>query len=147
MEIVFAYSPSGGTGRIEYERISAIQEEEPANIPADGSDIDSHIEQLEQLLGKSEFNKDDLQKAIDGMKLSKQMANINHNLHKNKQSAKKSLSIPQNVLSKINDNTKKTLTLQEKIVSDIMKSWDNEEKRASKDITNVLKIEGLIKKE
>jgi hypothetical protein len=45
----------------------------------------------------------------------------------------------------LTNTAKQAVTMQEKIVSDIMKSWDNESDRASKDIMDILNLNNIKK--
>ena len=47
----------------------------------------------------------------------------------------------------LNDNAKKSVSMQHKIVTDIMKAWNDEENKAKNSIENLLNIEGLLNKE
>lgn len=133
-------------------------EEQPQEEPApdsahpDGSELDQHIAKLESMLGKSEdpeirkslnalvaFRKSQLQ-AIELKKSEKAIKGIS------KAIGRKPVVVSQKANHNLNDKAKKALSMQEQIVTDIMKSWADEEKKASKDIANILSVEGLLNK-
>ena len=89
--------------------------------PESGSELDQHINRLEELVHKSELSPTDLIKALEEIRLHKE-----GHLH---------LSLPQ-----ADENTRQSLALQERIVSDVMKGWQEEENRAKKDILSTLGI-------
>jgi hypothetical protein len=111
-----------------------------------GSELDQHIEKLESML-KTEINIADLQKVINELKFSQEMkkstqaiSGISKALHK--PSFKMGVQASHNLTT----TGKAAVTMQHQIVNDVFKSWDQEEKKASKDIISMLDIEGLLKK-
>jgi hypothetical protein len=127
------------------------EEQNPASEHPDGSELDQHIAKLESLLGKAEVQPEDLKKASDLIKEFK----LSREMKKSEQAIKgiaKALHKPAfkmsvQASSNLNDNAKKSLGMQEKIVTDIMKAWSEEESRASKSIHSILGVEGLTKGE
>jgi len=115
------------------------------------SELDQHIGKLEGMLGQNtdpEIQKSlneikNLRKAekfaIEMKKSEKAIAGIAKALHK---PGFKLNALAQHNLS---DTAKKSVSMQHKIVNDIMEKWQKEESNASKDITNILNIENLIK--
>lgn len=125
--------------------IEGDQQQDPNAEQAQGSELDQHISQLEGMLGKSELNMDDLKKVVNDLKFAQEM----------KKSDKAVKTIAKNVgrfaiskqaSSNLSPSAQKAVTMQEKIVQDIMKSWQEEESTASKEISKVLNREGLSKK-
>ncbi len=126
---------------------------EPDSQNPAGSELDQHIEKLESMLKSDE--KDGLVAAIANLKgfsaklvqaaeMKKSYAaipKIAQALHK------PAFKMSKQASHNMNDNAKAAVTMQHKIVSDIMKSWDEEESKAGKDIKQILNIEGLAKKE
>lgn len=121
-------------------------------VPSDsanpaGSELDQHIATLEGMLGKSEnISSADLFKVTSQMKqaveLKKSAAAIPHiarNLHK------PAFKLSQQANHNLSNNAKKAVSMQQGIVEDIMKSWEEETKTTGKDILSQLKAEGLIK--
>lgn len=115
------------------------------------SELDQHIGKLESMLGSSaspEVKKSlqdiiDLRKAeklaIDLKKGDSAIKGIVSALHK------PAFKLSTQANHNMNDTAKKAVTLQHKIVGDIFKSWEAEESNAKKDITTILKVDGLIK--
>lgn len=118
-----------------------------------GSELDQHIEKLESMLGKSELDGVELKKALDGIK------SLQANMKQEAELKKSARAIPEiaKALHKpkfnigrlashnMNSNAKTAVNMQEKIVSDIMKSWEEEDQKVTKDIKSILNLENLIK--
>jgi len=139
-----AGKPEDGT---ESEAPETMQESEN---PA-GSELDQHIEKLESMLGKTELNGEDLQKALKEVKSFKEKIAIRKNDKAIKSIAKAlnkpAFSIGKQANRNLTDVSKGALNMQEKIINDVFKSWETQEQSASKDIFSILAIEGLTKKE
>jgi hypothetical protein len=121
--------------------------------PNGDDELGQHIEKLESMLGKSEissFELQDLKKTLNDIRslqvsinLSKSMATI-----KNSKLAKShSFSLTPKVVANLPEQSKKALSMQESIVSDIFKKWDSDQSKAASDISSILSVEGLTKKE
>ena len=148
----------GQPGQEEAAQPSQDQSEQPeqedmqeSENPA-GSELDQHISTLEGMLGKSEFSGEDLQKALKEVKSFKEKLAIKKNDKAIKSIAKSlkkkpAFAIGNNASHNLNDVQKNALSMQEKIVGDVMKSWEIEEQKASKNIFNILATESLTKKE
>lgn len=132
-----------------------IGDMEPDSENPAGSELDQHIAKLESMLGKSEnLNPTELlavtsqikslrksmADAVEMKKSYKAISGISKALHK------PAFKIGVQASHNMNSNAKAAVGMQEKIVSDIMKSWEDEEQRASKSIKNILNVEGLGKK-
>lgn len=118
---------------------------------AGGSELDQHINTLESMVAKSELSAEDL------VELKKSTAAIKQ-IQQDKlakaaiKDIAKALNRPNKVWSpqakaNLSSSAKAAVTMQERVVSDVMKSWDEEAKRASKDVLSVLQAEGIIKKD
>lgn len=129
------------------------QEGAPSIDPSNqgGSELDQHISKLEGMLGSNpepEIQKS-LQTIISLRKSEKQaiemkkselaIKGIARALHK------PAFKIGVQASHNLTDTAKKAVSLQHKIVNDVMKAWKEEESKASKDIKNILDVEGLIK--
>lgn len=121
-----------------------------------GSELDQHIEKLESMLksdspanpadlilltGKIQNLRKSMKEAAELRKSSLAIPAIARNLHK------PAFKIGVQASHNMNDNAKRAVGMQEKIVTDIMKSWEEEENRASKSIKQILSVENLSKKE
>lgn len=116
-----------------------------------GSELDQHISKLEGMLGSNpepEIQKSlqaivSLRKsekeAIEMKKSELAIKGIAKALHK------PAFKIGVQAAHNLTDSAKRAVTLQHKIVNDVMKAWKEEESKASKDIKNILDVEGLIK--
>jgi hypothetical protein len=128
-------------------------QEEQAQSPQEaqmGSELDKHISELESLLAKGELEPEELRKSLDSIKKAKEAVDLEKNLKAIKKIGK--FMKPHFKLNKIAEHNlpreaKNALSTQEKILEDVMKSWDEAEARASKDIRNILLNEGLVKKD
>lgn len=116
-----------------------------------GSELDQHIGKLEGMLGQN--SSPEIQKSIDDIKNLRKVEKFRIEMKKSEKAIAgiaKALHKPAFKLSalaqtNLTDSAKKSVSMQHKIVSDIMKSWQEEENKAGKDITNILNIEHLIK--
>jgi len=133
------------------EPAGAEGEQSPqAGAPQQSSELDQHIGKLESMLGSASPEiKKSLQEIIDIRKAEKLAADINNgnNAIKGivKALHKPAFKIGVQASHNMNDNAKKAVTLQQKIVTDIFKSWTEEESNAKKDISAILGVEGITK--
>jgi hypothetical protein len=120
-----------------------------------GSELDQHISQLESMISKSELKSEDLEglrKSLDFLKGQKQVVEgkmakkaINGIVKALNKST--NFSLGKQASANLTPTAKAALTMQEKIVTDIMKSWEQEEAKASQGIKSILAGEGLVKKD
>jgi hypothetical protein len=118
-----------------------------------GSELDSHIGELEGLMAKSEYGSEQwetLNRSLANLKSIK----VTLDLSKNQELIKsigRNLNRPLVIGGRAKHNTpshtKEALSLQHKIVGDIMKTWDNEKAGIPTEISAILRSEGLSKKE
>jgi hypothetical protein len=124
----------------------------------DGSELDQHIAQLEGMLSKGELGdeeRSELRKSVAGLRSFRKNQVQQIELKKSYEAISgiaKALHKPafkMNVQAQHNltANAKQAVGMQEKIVTDIMQKWEQEEAMASKGILAQLGIEGLTKKE
>lgn len=133
----------------------ASQEQANVDQNPNGSELDQHIQKLEGMLGKGELSAADLIKAVSGLKSFQKSQKEQADLKKSAQAIKgiaTALHKPQFKFSQqanvnMGDNAKKAVSMQEKIVNDVMKAWDEEATKTSGDILSALGIEGLTTKE
>lgn len=121
-----------------------------------GSELDQHIAKLESML-KSET----VPSPADLMLLTGKIQGLRKAMIQATEMKKSQMAIPAiaKALHKpsfklgvqashnMNSSAKQAVGMQEKIVTDIMKSWADEEKRATSDIQKLLNSEILAKKE
>jgi hypothetical protein len=112
-----------------------------------GSELDQHLNELEGMLGKSELSTDDLKKTIGQIKQLRELKKsheaikgIGLALHT------PAFKVSQQATHNLTNTAKQSLHIQQKIVEDVFKSWDEEEKRTVKEIGSTLEVEGLISK-
>ena len=127
---------------------------QPQSQNPNGDELDQHIQKLESMLGKSEINPmelGDLKKTLADIRslqvqinLTKSMASI-----KNTKMAplKKSLTLSPRVQANLPEPAKKALSLQEKIVADVFSKWEKDESQATSSISNILNVDGIVKKD
>jgi hypothetical protein len=118
------------------------------------TELGSKLDELQGLISKSE-NIEELKAALAGLapsikKISEarqstelRKAMTTHQKAKKAQKAVKKFSVGHQ--KNLSSNAKGALNMQEKIIGDIMKSWDTEEDAAKTDIEKVLGAEGHIK--
>jgi hypothetical protein len=103
------------------------QNEEMAQNPqAQGEPVDAYINELEQLVSKSDVSPADLKKSIDKLK----------------KSSEKSLSFRVN----LPEASKKAVTMQQHIVDGILKKWESEAALTANGAMKLLSTEALTKK-
>lgn len=134
--------PSGDSGQFG---------EEPSN----GSELDQHISQLESMLGQAKpgsFEKEGLQKSLDGIKAFQNDLRQKYELHKSEKAIKaisKSLKTPFTLSKAATKNlsqpAQKTLNMQEQIVADLMKAMESDELKAKEAIEKSLNLEQILK--
>jgi hypothetical protein len=122
---------------------------------SDGSEMDQHISTLEGMLGSAKAGSPEqaqMQKSLDGLKSFRKSLKDASDLKKSEQAIKaigKAMKTPftlsKNATKNMSEPAKKALNSQEQIVQDLMKSFEEEEKKASEQITKTLNFEQLIK--
>lgn len=124
---------------------------QPGQDPSNpqGSELDHHIAKLEDAIAKSEIaDPKELKKALNDMKATRDLHKSEYAIKEiSKAMHKPAFKMSRQVSHNISSSAKQAVSLQHKIVSDVMAKMEAEEKRASKDINNILNIEGLIKGE
>ena len=127
------------------------QEGQPMNgSSGNGSEIDQHISKLQGMLGKG--HSPQIQKSLDAIIDLRKKEKLAYDLQKGQEAIsgiakalhKPAFKIGAQANHNMDDNAKRSLSLQHKIVSDVMKSWQEEEAKASSDIKNILKIDGVL---
>lgn len=121
-----------------------------------GSEFDQHIAKLESMIAKTETTPEDLKKAVGELQsLRKSMKASEEQAREMKKSQaaipgivkalhKPAFKIGAQASHNMNANAKAAVGMQHKIVTDIMKSWEDEEKRATSSIQKI--IESTIPK-
>lgn len=124
-----------------------------------GSELDQHINTLESLVSSKDAPPEEIKKSLDAIKMFKSKVDLYNGLAKSQKAipaiakALKSAS-PKNAFRmstvashNLNANSKEALTKQHEIVSDVMKTWAQEEAKVAKSVSNIMAVEGLSKKE
>lgn len=128
---------------------------EPDSQNPAGSELDQHIEKLESMIAKAEdLTPANLANIVNDMRKAKQQRETYVQMRKSTQAIpaiakalhKPAFKLNQNANHNMNNSAKAAVGMQEKIVTDIMKAWADEESKASKDIKQTLNIEGLLGK-
>lgn len=135
---------------------SAQPGQEP-NYPEspDGSELDQHIGHLEGMLQGSKEDSPEqeyLQKSLNGIKSFRNSLKQASDLRKAEKSIaaigkamKTPFTMSKAATKNMSEPAKKALSMQEQVVSDLMKSFEDEEKKASESILKTLDFEQLIK--
>jgi hypothetical protein len=127
----------------------------PGQESPNGSELDSHISQLESMLGKTETGSLEymnLKKSLDGIKSFQSNLKKAHD-HKVSELTLKSIqkamqpkfNLGKTATKNLSESGKKALNMQEQIVADLMKSMDDEQAKAQEAITKTLDFEQLLK--
>lgn len=114
-------------------------------------ELGQHIEKLESMLGKAEitpFELQDLKKTLNDIRSLQVQINLTKSLSgiKNTRLAK-SHSFSPKVQANLPAPAQKALSTQQEIVDTIFKKWEGEASKAASDISSILGIEGLTKKD
>lgn len=121
--------------------------------PGQGSELDQHIQKLESMLGKSELSATDameLRKTLNDLKAAsftvqmKKSAAIAKKIGQNLK-PKGPIKFSKSANANLNPNQKQALSLQEKIVTDMFKAWEDESSKGTNDIMAQLAAQGIIK--
>lgn len=125
-------SPNTQGANAEGETPESGQDTPDQNMPQEnpmGSELDSHIAELESMIAKSELSPENLSKAV---------ANL-----KKLQSAKPPVL---NIRAQKNlpEHSKEALSQQHKLVGDIMAKWEQQEKQTSESLVEKLKRLGAV---
>ena len=130
------------------------------NVPgspdgSDGSELDQHIGQLEGMLSQSKPGSPEqagLQKSLDGIKAFQSDLRQKYEFKKSEAAIKaigKAMKTPYTFSKAATKNmsvpAQKALNMQEEIVKDFMKSFDEEKAKATETITKTLNYEQLLK--
>lgn len=118
-----------------------------------GSELDQHINELEGMLGKNEVDLGTLAKSIKGFRALQSKIQLANDLKKSAKAIpaiakalhKPKFKISQNANANLSNSAKKAVGMQQQIVEDVMKSWDEEAKKTGGDILSQLKVEGILK--
>jgi hypothetical protein len=122
----------------------------------DGSELDQHIAKLEGMLSKTEdFDINDLMKTVNDLRSMQKSHKEQLELKKSQQAIsgiakalhKPTFKIGVQAQHNLTSSAKQAVNMQEKIVTDIMQKWEQEENRAGTDILAQLGILNLTKKE
>lgn len=124
-----------------------------APVQTGASEMDQHIGKLESMLGGSSETPEEVKKSLQALVSLRKKEKFDFEMKKSEQAIsgiakalhKPKFKIGVQAKHNLNSNAKQAVTMQHKIVNDIMKAWQSEENKASKDITNILNIESLIK--
>lgn len=130
---------------------------QPGQEASNGSELDSHIAQLESMIQKSDTAAPEyqaLKKSLDSVKAFQADLRQKYDLKKGEQSIKaigkalkKPFTINKRAESNLSQSAKGAIGSQEKLVQDIMKGWADEEKTVLAQVNKTLGIEGVLNKE
>lgn len=121
----------------------------------DGSELDQHIDQLESMLQKTEAGSLEyinLKKSLDGiksfqhgLKQTSELRKSEHAIAAIGKAMKSPYTFSKTATKNLSEHGKRALNDQEKIVENLMKSFEEEEKKVSETITKTLNFEQLLK--
>lgn len=152
--------PGAGQGEPAPGQSGQPGSEQPGQMAGQPTELDQHISQLEGMLGskapadpEAKKSFDNLKKSLENIKLLRQKELQAIQFKKGEQaisSIAKALHKPKFKLSmqashNLSNSSKAAVSLQHKIVNDVMAKMEEEEKKASKSIKDILNVEGLTK--
>lgn len=126
---------------------------QPASQNPNEDELGQHIEKLEGMLGKGELTlgNEELKKTLNDIKSLQIQINLTKSMESIKNTKLGKFSQPIKLTKKLENNlkepAKKALSLQQEILSNVFNKWEKDESKASSDISSILKIDGLTKKE
>ena len=104
---------------LQPEGQQGISQPESANV------VDQYLEEIESLVNKSDFSPTDLQKSLSGIVSELKKA--------------KTFGYSQSYIHNLPEQSKKSLSMQEKILEDVMKSFDAESQAAALTIDKAIR--------
>lgn len=120
----------------------------PGSPDSSGSEMDQHISTLESMVNKQDANSPEfanMKKTLDSMKSLVEMKKSEKAISAIAKAMKPKFTIGKGANKNLSEHGKKALNDQEKIVDDLMKSFAEEEKKASEAIVRTLSLENLLK--
>lgn len=128
------------------------QEQQDPNNPAapdsSGSEMDQHINTLESMVNQQDPASSqyaDMKKTLDSMKSLIEMKKSEKAINAIAKAMKPKFTISKGANKNLSEHGKKALNDQEKIVDELMKSFQDEEKKAAETIIKTLNFENLLK--
>lgn len=154
LDAAMAGQPPGAPGEDPNAAPQGPDETAPGQNPQ-GTELDQHIAKLEQMMGSGEAKPEEMAKALSALKSFRQEQLQQIELKKSSMAIsgiakalhKPAFKIGKTASVNMTDNAKRAVGMQHRIVEDVMKSWEAEEQNAKKEISQVLSVEGLTKKE
>jgi len=145
-----AQPASPGEQKVGEQAALPPQSQNPA-----GSELDQHIEKLESMIGKPGVNSSELAKSIGDLRSFHKSWKQQEDLKKSAEAIsgiakalhKPSFKMNTQASHNLSSDAKRAVSMQHKIVNDVMAKMEAEELRASKEIKNILNIEGFTKGE
>lgn len=127
------------------------QPQEDPNQPQQGTELDSHIAELESMLQKMEDKTSDgyisLKKSLDKLQTFQGNQKAKIAINAIGKAMKKPFVLSEKATKNMSVPAKKALNLQEQLVSDIMKGFAEEEKKVAEQIHKTLSLEGILNRE
>ena len=120
----------------------------PGSPDSSGSEMDQYINTLESMVNQQDPNSPEtakMVKAINEMKSLIEMKKSEKIINSIAKAMKPKFTIGKGANKNLSEHGKKALNDQEKIVEDLMKSFAEEEKKASEAIVKTLNFENLLK--
>lgn len=120
----------------------------PGSPDSSGSEMDQHISTLESMVNKQDPNSPEtanMMKTLNEMKSLVEMKKAEKSINAIAKAMKPKFTIGKGANKNLSEHGKKALNDQEKIVNELMKSFEDEEKKASEAIVKTLDFENLLK--
>lgn len=120
----------------------------------DGSELDQHIGTLESMLQKSDPTSSEalsLKKSLEGIKAYKNTLKQTYDLKKSEKAIsaigkamKPAFTVSKSATKNLSEHGKKALNMQEQIVSDLMKDFQDQQDILSQEVNKTLSFEHLL---
>lgn len=127
---------------------------QPQSQNPNGDELDQHIEKLSSMLGKSEISSmdlGDLKKTLSDIRSLQVQISLTKSMESIKNTKfsplKKSQSLSPRLQANLPEPAKKALSMQENIVKSVFDKWAKDEQQAASDISSIIGIEGITKKD
>jgi hypothetical protein len=133
-----------------------MEPQQPDSQNPAGSELDQHIAKLESMVAKNEqVDVTALKETVNSLKKAQQSYLEQLSLAKSAKAIpaiaqalhKPSFKLSQQANHNLSSSAKQSVSMQEKIVTDLMKAWEDEEKKAGEDILDQLGITNHLKRE
>lgn len=119
---------------------------QPSVAMPQNEELDQYINELEGLVSKKEISPSDLRKSLEKIKNFSTNTKLAKSIGSKKFQPFKTV-LPARASANMTSDDKRNLSMQEKVIEDIMKKWENEAPKTTSQAMQALGVEALTKGE